>query len=580
MATPLQQLEFDQRLKQLELDLADVTRRLRALEDGQRAAGHTAEYADTAPPEPPDTVFLPARPAESTRGTSDLTGLASLLGRTCIVFGGAYLLRALTESGRLPATAGVLIGLTYSFTWLIAAYRSSAQRVASAQFHGVTAMLVGLPIVWEAASHFGILSPATAAALLAAGSGAAFVVAGLRSLDAVAAVAAFGTMATALATAWSTNNYGVFAVLLVGLSTATYWLSERPGHAWLRWPNAIAAGLAVVAVTARALTVPPRESIAVALLAQALLVATMQGSLAVRIVMFGRNARLFDIMQALSGLVIGVGGAALLGRSSPAALTLIGAVTAILASGAYLGAFFRLADRPHLAASYHAFAAFGLLAATMAQTLLFRDHVLALASLTLAIGTIALGQRRLGGYASLHGAAYVLIALYASDLLAMAVSVWTLRPSPWPTLDLVAWISLAAAGACVTMKFTRRNEIGDLLTQAGRLITAAAFVLGLGAAVLTLIGPAIAGAEPDAGILASLRTVLLSIAVVVLALTARWPATRIFSRLVYPVLVVGGVRLLLDDFRNSSPSTLFIALGCYGLGLLLAPRLMKSDAAR
>ena len=580
MAPHPQPLEFEQRITQLEDSLADVTRRLRALEDGQRAAVHTAEYADTAPLAPPDTVFLPARPADSTRGTSDLTGLASLLGRTCIVFGGAYLLRALTESGRLPATAGVLIGLTYSAFWLIAAYRLESTRALSAQFHGVTAMLVGLPIVWEATSRFELLSQMAAVALLAGGSGLAFAVAGLRSLDALAAVAAFGTMATALVTAWSTNHYAPFAMLLVALSTATYWLSERPGHAWLRWPNAVAAGLAVIAVTARALATPPSESLSATVFALALLVATMQGSLAVRTVILGRNVRLFDVMQALSGLLIGVGGAALLARGSAAGLTLIGAITAILASGAYLAAFFRLADRPHLAASYHAFAAFGLVAATMALTLLFRGHALAIASLTLAILTIALGQRRLAGYASLHSAAYALLSLYASDLLTNALSVWTLQPAPWPQLDLVAWTSLAAAGACVTMRFTRRNEIGDLLSRAGRLITAAAFVLGAGGAVLMLIGPRIAGVEANAGILASLRTVLLSVAVVALALSARWPTTKIFSRLVYPVLIVGGVHLLLDDFRNSSPSTLFVALGCYGLALVVAPRLLNRDAAR
>ncbi|MFA6112007.1 MAG: hypothetical protein WDA75_24885, partial [Candidatus Latescibacterota bacterium] len=164
-----QQQECDDRLKQLEDGLADVERRLRVLEDGQRAAVPTAEYADTAPLAPPDTVFLPARHADSTRGTSDLTGLATLLGRTCIVFGGAYLLRALTETGRLPGTAGVIIGLLYSLTWLIAADRTAAARPLSAQFHGVTAMLVGLPIVWEASARFGLLSPTVAAILLAGG---------------------------------------------------------------------------------------------------------------------------------------------------------------------------------------------------------------------------------------------------------------------------------------------------------------------------------------------------------------------------------------------------------------------------
>ena len=539
-----QPLEFEDRLNRLEHELADVTRRLRVLEDGQHTAVTTAISADTAPLAPPDTVSLPARHAESTRGSSDLAGLATLLGRTCIVFGGAYLLRALTETGRLPGTAGVIIGLTYSLAFLVAAELAAKSDKLSAQFHGVSAMLIGLPIVWEATSQFHLLSPAFGALFLGIGATAAFIIAGRSQLDAVAGVAGFGTMATALATAFSAANYGPFALLLVALSTATYWLSDRPGHAWLRWPNAVAAGLAVVAVTLRTMATPPSETIGLALTAQALLLATMQGSLAVRTVMLGRNVRIFDVMQALSGFVIGIGGAALVARSSPAGLTMIGALTAILASGAYMAAFFRLADRPHLTASYHAFAAFGLVAATTALALLFRGPVLAIASVTLAMLTIAYGQDRLVGYASLHGSAYVMTALAASGVLKTALTVWTVTPAQWPHVTLLGWVSLAAAGACTRIRFSRKGELGDILAIAGRLITAGAFVFALGGAVLTLIGPLIAGASPDAGILASLRTVLLSIAVVGLGLMSYVPNAKACTRLVYPVRVIGGIRFV------------------------------------
>ena len=65
----------------------------------------------------------------------------------------------------------------------------------------------------------------------------------------------------------------------------------------------------------------------------------------------------------------------------------------------------------------------------------------------------------------------------------------------------------------------------------------------------------------------------LSITVVALGASARWPHTAIFARLVYPVLALGGIRLLVDDFRHSEPSTLFIALALYGIALALGPRL-------
>jgi hypothetical protein len=39
------------------------------------------------------------------------------------------------------------------------------------------------------------------------------------------------------------------------------------------------------------------------------------------------------------------------------------------------------------------------------------------------------------------------------------------------------------------------------------------------------------------------------------------------------VVIIGGIRFVLDDFRHSRPSTLFIALACFGLALVIGPRL-------
>jgi len=562
--------EIDARLTRLEHDLAAVLERLRALE----APG------TVIPAAPLDVPVERTAPA-----ARDMTGLASLLGRTFIVFGGAYLLRALTESGRLPNSAGILIGLAYAVLWLAAslrdvqAGRDAPVRRISAQFHGVTALLIGLPVVWEATTRFGFLGPGASAFVLGALATIALVVARRGGLHLVSGVAGFGTLAVAIASAWATDHYGPAALLLIGLATATYWLAEDPARGWLRWPTAMAAGLAVMGVTMRAIATPAREPAGLALVAQAMLLATMQGSLAVRVLMLGRNMRLFDILQAASGLVIGVGGAVLVARDSPAGLGLIGAVTAILASGAYLGAFFRLADRPHLLRTYHTFAMFGMVAVVTALVLLLSGTALAAAALVLASATIALGARRFGGYAPLHAAAYITTALGASGVLWLATQAWTHTLTPWPGVPLLAWVILAATAACATLQPPQPGELGDLLARSGRLIMAFACVFSLGGVFVILLAPLVAGTPVDAGILASLRTALLSLVVVGLGTMARWPTLAIFSRLVYPVLILGGVRLLADDFRHSRPSTLFVALALYGLAWALGPRLAARGAS-
>lgn len=560
--------ESEARLQRLEDELADVVRRVRELESRSTATAAPPQAVDV--PLVPDAAFQAPRPDEvhpMPSGT-DITGMATLLGRTFVVFGGAYLLRALTDSGRLPHTAGIIIGLAYAVTWLVFAHRAAAKHPTSAQFHGVTAVLIGWPIIWEAATRFGLLGPGAAALLLAAMTTAAWIVATRGRLDAVLGAAAFGTVIAAMAIASATNHFGVFALLLIAFSVVTYW--ER---AWLRWPMAIASGLSVMAVTTRAVATPPLEPAWMTLVAQGALLATMQGSLAIRVVMQSRPVRLFDILQAASGLAIGVGGAVLIARGSPAGLGLIGAMTALLAFGAYLAAIIRLTDRPHLLRSYHTFTTFGLAALVTALVLLFSGTGLALVSLALAIVAIAVGPKRLAGSAPLHGAVYVMTALAASGALSAAFVVWTMRPSPWPSMPVIAWLTLATTAVCATMRPTARGDVSDLIARSGRLLIAAAFVFVAGGAAVMLAAPLVAGTPPDAGILASLRTALLSISVVALGAAGRWPHTAIFARLVYPVLVVGGIRLLVDDFRHSEPSTLFLALALYGLALAFGPRL-------
>jgi len=438
----------------------------------------------------------------------------------------------------------------------------------SGQFPAVTAAALGWPIILESATRFQLLRPGMAALLLATMTATAWIVAAPRRLDAVLGAAAFGTVAIALVTASVVGHFGVFALLLVAFSALTYW--ER---AWLRWPVAIVAGLSVMAVTMRAMTAPPLEPAWMVFLAQAAVLATMQGTLAIRVLIQGKPVRLFDVLQAASGLAIGVGGAVLLARQAGAGVSLIGAVTALTAIGAYLAASVRLTDRPHMLASFHTFATFGLIALVTALLLLLSGTGLALVALALAVVAIAIGPQRLAGSAPVHGAAYVLVALAASGALTVAAGVWTVAPSPWPSMSIIAWLTLAVTAVCATMRPTLRDDVAGVITRSGRLVIAAACVFVAGGAAVMWLAPFIAGMPPDAGILASLRTVILSLVVVALGWAARWPHAAIFARLVYPVLALGAVHLVADDFRHSEPSTLFVALALYGLALALGPRL-------
>jgi hypothetical protein len=82
-------------------------------------------------------------------------------------------------------------------------------------------------------------------------------------------------------------------------------------------------------------------------------------------------------------------------------------------------------------------------------------------------------------------------------------------------------------------------------------------------------------ASTDAGVGAVLRTAILAVLAIALALAARrWPWPEL-PWLVYPLVALGGVKLVLQDLRQGRPATLVLSLALYGAVLVLAPRLLK-----
>ena len=92
--------------------------------------------------------------------------LLPVLGRALLGLAGAYLLRALTESGTFSPRMGVAIGLVYAMLWLVWAARTPAARRLETALHSLTSVLVLSPLLWEATLRFHAISTWTAGALL------------------------------------------------------------------------------------------------------------------------------------------------------------------------------------------------------------------------------------------------------------------------------------------------------------------------------------------------------------------------------------------------------------------------------
>jgi hypothetical protein len=62
-------------------------------------------------------------------------------------------------------------------------------------------------------------------------------------------------------------------------------------------------------------------------------------------------------------------------------------------------------------------------------------------------------------------------------------------------------------------------------------------------------------------------------ATLVLARAGRAEQFREAGWLMYPLLVLTGLKILFVDFPQGRPSTLFVALALYGVALIVSPRL-------
>jgi hypothetical protein len=100
-------------------------------------------------------------------------------------------------------------------------------------------------------------------------------------------------------------------------------------------------------------------------------------------------------------------------------------------------------------------------------------------------------------------------------------------------------------------------------------------VVGLGGTIVEFLARAMAGSPPDPGTVATIRTAVLAAAVIVLAVVKRFDRLTELGWLLYPVLAIGALKLLLEDFQRSRAATLAVALAVYGAALIATPWLVN-----
>jgi hypothetical protein len=557
--------------------LRRIEDRLDAIEQWQRRERVVSPAIPESTPAP--AAVVEAVPVEELPG-EELQFDLSLIGRTLIVFGGAYLLRAITETGVVPALGGVLLGLLYAVSWSLYAMRPAVGWLSAAH-HGIATTFIALPLLFEATRKFNVLGAWSSALALLVVSAIVLTLAARRRLEGVAWTFTMVVIACIPLLMAVTSAIVPFALYLTILGVATVWSGYVLDWRLLRWPVAFAADvvlmlLAFLVVTNRLPDVSPAVAIAVSCFAFAAYLTTF----AVRTLHLERDILPFEIAQTVGLLVSALGGAIWVAASTstlelPLAIAMIG-----LAAGSYAVAFAFVPRHFGRPANFVFYSSLALLLIVAGGAFVASGFLNSLLWVALALGSGFLALRFRKSSLALHAAVYLFSGFVASGVLSLGMHALFLKVDKgWPVPSPGALLLLLACVAAAAIPPIERQGSFQLWTTAKLLILAELGWIGSALAMTATGLLFLNDSQPDPATVAVARTAVLAVLTVTTAWASRFPTlypARLLCDALMGVLVI---KLMWEDFLRGRPSTLFVSLAIVGAALIVTSRLRRRGTA-
>ncbi|MGC2110830.1 MAG: hypothetical protein WA655_15020 [Candidatus Korobacteraceae bacterium] len=552
--------------------LARVCRRLEQLEDRVSAIEHMPQPAI---PLPVHNVVAQAQVPSAENALPQPAGVFPVIGRAMLGIAGAYVLRAVAESGAVPKLAVVILALLYGGTWLVWATRLRVPTRLASTTYALTAGLILAPMLGELTLRFHILPSPVTAALLGAFVLAATGLAWKRKLSAVVWVAVVTGVGSALALLVLSRDLAPYlAVLLLIVAVSEF---AAAGKRWqsLRALVAPAVDIAIANATytfslpesSRAEYVPIAKPV---LLAFPLLLFLIYGaSVTFRTIWLRQKVTVFEIVQATISFVLA--GFSWLWFAPGAGITAFGVFCWLLAAACYTATFVCF-NRGELR-NYRVYAAWSAGLVLAGSFLILPPPLAALLLGAAAVVATAVGvkiRRLMPGY---QGLAYLAAAAFVSGLLryvglAMA---GTLPSAPVGTVWIVAGCAILCYAFGSHFEGTRWNQrLLRFLLALPAVSAVAAF------SVSALASITAAGLIPGTSQVAIVRTLIICGCALALAYSGvRWQQVELIWS-AYLALAFVGTKLLFEDLRFGHSGSIAISLFAYAVALIIVPRLGRT----
>ena len=583
MAQALDSVASDSDIAQLSERVRELERRVSALEGQPEKSATAAATTTAAAPAATDYALQRPRPPATWRGFPPAQvpdGAVPVLGKAVLGIAGAYLLRAIAESGAIPKFPILLIAIVYAALWMVWAVRTHAGNRFASVTYGVTSALILSPLLWESTVRFQVLAPAFAAVVLVAFVVLAMALAWQRNLQLIPWIATLATVITAVALIIATHELVPLTAALLAVALATEAAACLEHRLSLRAIPAIAADFAVwllVYVMTSADAVPEgyhAAAPATITLLCLILFAIYAGSIALRSFALRRQITLFEIGQGALAFVLAAFGT--MRATHDSAAPALGVVALLLAAVCYWGALSRFADQAY-ARNRRVFATYAAALLLAGSYLLLpanlRVPFLCLAAVAGAFVYARTGKLSLG----LHASFYLAAAASASSLPSWTASALTGTVPAAP--DSGVWSLAVSSALCYIFGSWNKQVAPEQVESKRRLLwVLPAIFVGFAAAALAVVAIvwlAAGRVELTPSRLSVVRTIVnCALALVLGFLGSRWKHVEL-GWVAYAAVAFGTLKLLFEDLRFGNAASLVVSLLFYGLVLILLPRLTR-----
>jgi hypothetical protein len=532
-----------------------------------------------APRPSPPHKLLPALESPS--------GVFPTLGKAVLGLAGAFLLRAIAESGSAPKLPIMALAIVYAFSWMVWATQPNWLIAGSRTYrrpdrfsswiYAVTSALILCPLLWEATVRFQVLSATVSSIVLVAFVGTTLALTASRNLRLIPTIATLSSVVTALALIIATRELVPLTAGLLAISCATELSLCFDGALTLRMIPAVAAdfGIWLLISILGSDTIPEgyhavRAStiILLCVLLPVIYAATIMASGFVHL----RHVTIFEITQSVIAFVLATYG--IMRVTQNQAAFALGVAFLLLALLCYWGTLSRFADEAHtrnrrVSASWAA--ALLLVGTFLLFPTVFQVPFLCGAAVLTAIVYTRTGKMSLG----LHASLYVGAAVAASPMptyVASAIAGNVPAPPEWRV-----WTVALAAGLCYAIESRSSNDQGRrrLLWIVPASVVAFTLAAWIISATVRIVSTR---AELAASHLSMIRTIVICALALSLGLASRRRHIEL-GWIAYAAVALGTLKLVFEDLRFGNAASLVVSFLFYGLILILLPRLTKGTAA-